>query len=590
VATSLAAISLLADFADDARRPADGDGSGAAQFDLGAVELAAPPAGSQPAGSQPVFVPAVVGLSEAAAVAALSAATLTTVVSQTYSATVPAGQVLSQTPGAGTEVAGGGTVQLVLSAGTTDIDPPSLAITVPSVPVLNEPVSLITVTYADTGSGVDLMTLRILLDGGDITAACFVWATMARCGEIGLQDGQHSIVVSIRDMAGNIATTSTQVMQDAVPPRLSIDTPVDGMVTTDRTVQVTGTIRDNLDMGGDSGLVRVSVNGLVAQVSNGRFVAEAVPLGRGPNTIRAMAVDQAGNTAAATTTVTFHDLSAPILLSLLAPMDGVVLASPDVTIHGTIDHVTGQETGVIVNGIVALVYEGRFAANHVPLEEGENVITVVATDSAGNTETTSITLYRDTSEGYIRLTADTYTGLAPFETALRLDGSIDMTASSITVTDAGNAQVLATTSETAYIVRLSAPGLYVLTAEATDYAANIYTYTVAILVADRTALDTVLRARWDGMKQALANRDIAQAVQYFTDETKGLYQEIFAVLSDQLPQLMQEMHSIELIGVEDNAATYRVRRTQLYGGQMLTVTYYAYFRPDRYGLWKILRY
>jgi hypothetical protein len=271
-------------------------------------------------------------------------------------------------------------------------------------------------------------------------------------------------------------------------------------------------------------------------------------------------------------------------------MDGVVLASPDVTIHGTIDHVTGQETGVIVNGIVALVYEGRFAANHVPLEEGENVITVVATDSAGNTETTSITLYRDTSEGYIRLTADTYTGLAPFETALRLDGSIDMTASSITVTDAGNAQVLATTSETAYIVRLSAPGLYVLTAEATDYAANIYTYTVAILVADRTALDTVLRARWDGMKQALANRDIAQAVQYFTDETKGLYQEIFAVLSDQLPQLMQEMHSIELIGVEDNAATYRVRRTQLYGGQMLTVTYYAYFRPDRYGLWKILRY
>jgi hypothetical protein len=261
-----------------------------------------------------------------------------------------------------------------------------------------------------------------------------------------------------------------------------------------------------------------------------------------------------------------------------------------VTIHGTLDNATGQETGVIVNGVVALVYEGRFAANHVPLEEGENVITVVATDNAGNMETTTITLYRDTSEGYIRLTADTYTGLAPFETVLRLDGPVDMTASSITVTDAVNAQVLSTTSEMAYIVRLLAPGLYFLTAEATDYAANIYTYTVAILVVDRTALDTMLQAKWGGMKHALANRDVAQAVQYFTDETKGLYQEIFALLSDQLPQLMQEMQDIELMAVEDNAATYRMRRTQLYGGQLLTITYYAYFRPDRTGLWKILRY
>ena len=278
-------------------------------------------------------------------------------------------------------------MQLVLSTGTTDIDPPSLAIIVPSVPVLNEPISLITVTDADTGSGIDLTALRILRDGVDITAACFVWATMASCEEIGFQDGQHSIAVSIRDMAGNIATTSTQVMQDARPPLLSIDTPVD------------------------------------------------------------------------------------------------------------IDNITGQETGVIVNGVVALVYEGRFAANHVPLEEGENVITVVATDSAGHTETTAITLYRDTSEGYVRLTADTSTGLAPFETVLRLDGPVDDTASSITVTDAVNAQVLATISETEYIVRLSAPGLYVLTAEATDYAANIYAYTVAIQVADRTALDTVLQAK-----------------------------------------------------------------------------------------------
>jgi hypothetical protein len=36
-----------------------------------------------------------------------------------------------------------------------------------------------------------------------------------------------------------------------------------------------------------------------------------------------------------------------------------------------------NDTGVTVNGQVAMVFNDRFVANHVPLQDGENTITVI---------------------------------------------------------------------------------------------------------------------------------------------------------------------------------------------------------------------
>jgi len=44
----------------------------------------------------------------------------------------------------------------------------------------------------------------------------------------------------------------------------------------------------------------------------------------------------------------------------------------------------GNETGVTLNGIVAVVYNGEFFVNHVPLEEGSNDITATATDTSAS--------------------------------------------------------------------------------------------------------------------------------------------------------------------------------------------------------------
>ena len=583
---SIAATSLLADFANDTGRPANGDNNGATQFDIGAMELLAPLAGPQY-----VLVPAVLGVAEAVAVSTLEAAGLTMgTINQTYSATVPAGQVLSQTPVAGTEVAGGTAVHVVISVGTTNITRPSLAITAPGVPVTNAQPG-ITVTYAAATSALDLTTLRILLDARDVTPFCVVGATAARCEEIFFDEGLHAIEVTLSDVAGNLATASRQVLLDTTPPQVAIDaSTASEITTTTASIRITGRLDDSRQGTVGSGPGQVTVNGVVAQVSAGRFVVEAVPLIPGRNTITVVALDSAGNTVTTMTTVVFRDPNALIILDILSPTEGALLVGPEVTIHGTITNATGHETGITVNGIIALVHDGQFVANHVPLQEGENILTVMATDSAGNTTSTFMTLHREATGEALRLTANTYTGLAPLEATLRLEGVAPIIASSLTVTGPEDAEVVLSPSATEYVVRLTAAGLYFVTAEASDEEDNQYTHTIALLVVDRLALDAALRSKWAGMKQAMATRNTQAAVNFFAEETKDLYQEVFTLLSPQLPQLVQEMQDIELIWAEDQTAQYRIRRHELYGGQPLTVTHYIYFRVDGDGLWKILRY
>lgn len=71
-------------------------------------------------GPQQVEVPAITGASQEAATAALAAAGLNWNVSGNYSSTVPAGSVISASPGDGSKVAKGSTVNLVVSNG---VDP-----------------------------------------------------------------------------------------------------------------------------------------------------------------------------------------------------------------------------------------------------------------------------------------------------------------------------------------------------------------------------------------------------------------------------------------------------------------------------------
>ncbi len=283
---------------------------------------------------------------------------------------------------------------------------------------------------------------------------------------------------------------------------------------------------------------------------------------------------------------TIADIAPSISIVISSPSDGDTISRPDVMVKGAIINNTGNETGVTVNGIVASVYGNQFIANHIPLTEGSNTITVTATDTAGNTATTSITVNSVTTGNYIRITSNIESGIAPLEVILRIDGSFSIIASNMHIEGPAQPEILYSSAEE-YKLKFIAEGIYYITASATGPDNITYLDTIAIMVFNKTQLDTVLKGKWEGMKKSLTAKDVEKAVSYFLITSQERYRYLFSSLLDLLPDIASNMQAtIEMIFAEDGIAQYRIKRLE----DVSEVTYYIYFGLDGDGVWKIQQF
>jgi len=291
-----------------------------------------------------------------------------------------------------------------------------------------------------------------------------------------------------------------------------------------------------------------------------------------------------GGTATAGVTVNVSSLE----ISITSPDNGNTVTQTHIMVRGTITNPLGNEVGVNVNRIVAMVYGDQFVANHVLLIEGENTITAVATDAAGNTARSSVTITAEPTERFIRIRANTESGVSPLETTLEVDGSFDFTESSISYTGPGTVEILDGTDDNEYNVKMTDTGIYYFTAEVTDDQNNLYTATKAVCVFDEGQLDVLLREKWNGMKSALGNGDIDGALAYFAKGYRDNYQKVFTSLTkDKLQAIVSEMREIEKIGIGENRATYGINRAETIKGVVHDITHYIFFVKDGRGLWKV---
>jgi hypothetical protein len=275
-----------------------------------------------------------------------------------------------------------------------------------------------------------------------------------------------------------------------------------------------------------------------------------------------------------------------LAIAITSPTDGANISRPDMTVKGTIMNSAGNETGVTVNGIVATVTGSEFIANHVPLQEGANTITVNAIDTAGGTATSSITVTAATSGRYITLTPTMLSGTSPLEVLLKIDGSFTITNSDLSSSGPGPVEYLPGTAVDEYKVRMTAEGIYSFTAEVTDDQNNTYMDTVEVVVQNKAAMDALLKAKWEGMKGAMIAADVHTAASYFITGKQEQYAGIFAALGGSLSQIAQNMQTISMIYVLKDVAKFRIRRLETEG----EITYYIYFVKDENGLWKIQQF
>lgn len=291
----------------------------------------------------------------------------------------------------------------------------------------------------------------------------------------------------------------------------------------------------------------------------------------------------------------FTTLDTPpaITLNITYPSDIAAIQRPDTLVTGTIVNATGNETGVTVNGVVAVVYNGQFFVNHLPLEDLENTITVNALDIENNRAATSITVFADATQPYVTLNSNIESGISPFDAYFSVDTAIPNSVSTYQMDGnyEGNFDIDYTGAAFDDVSFTYAyEGVYYPMILVTDSAGNGYTDTIAVVVQDRVELDALLQGKWGDMLTAMGNQDITGTLNYYVEDTKQLHNELYTALYDQLPQLALDMQVIEPVYIKEHIAKYRLRQDEMYGGQLRTFTYYIYFNKDKNGIWKIYRY
>ncbi|BBO72201.1 hypothetical protein DSCA_61310 [Desulfosarcina alkanivorans] len=254
-----------------------------------------------------------------------------------------------------------------------------------------------------------------------------------------------------------------------------------------------------------------------------------------------------------------------------------------------LDHAEGLETGLMVNSLPAMIDGDQFTVNHVPLIQGENIITAAATDASGLTLSDSITVNAEMPEDYIRLTASPVSGTSPFETTLRIDSSFAVASVQMTYFGPDDVTYL---DESMDEIRLevTTEGIHTFEIEATDSEGNVYTDEISIEVVDRAALDDLLQDKWTNMKAALMAGDVDGALEYHHEDARERYAAIYNALGDDLATLVGRMQNISWINYVNGVAKYRIRQNHEINGQVVTITYYIYFSRDKNGLWLIERY
>ena len=88
---------------------------------------------------------------------------------------------------------------------------------------------LVSCAYADAFTGVNAASAHLTLDGADVTAQATTTAQGLEYRPAdAIAEGQHSVAISIADVAGNIATSTWRFTVDTVPPQIADLSPADG--------------------------------------------------------------------------------------------------------------------------------------------------------------------------------------------------------------------------------------------------------------------------------------------------------------------------------------------------------------------------
>ncbi|MFC2051590.1 Ig-like domain-containing protein [Chloroflexota bacterium] len=262
---------------------------------------------------------------------------------------------------------------------------PVIKITSPSDGLVVSGTSITVTGTIDDTSAVTRASAEVVVNGVGFDLVPDPDATSGNFSQVvTLNAGTNTIAVRATDAGPQTGVSGTKtVVVNPLKPTIIITSPAEGSITSSTTATVQGTI-----VGGSSATLRV--NG-VAVATVGPTFSTLVNLSEGKNTIIASGYATGESTAAylgtsGIRTVT-RDKTAPVL-AIISPSSGAVVNTPGITVSGTVDDLTvTTATLTLSSGSEPIpVTEGTFS-HDVGLVTGANPISIVASDSLGNTST-----------------------------------------------------------------------------------------------------------------------------------------------------------------------------------------------------------
>lgn len=229
---------------------------------------------------------------------------------------------------AGTSTTVNGSTLAALKLRVKETVAPVITITSPStgayVSNAQQPVTC-TLVDESGGSGIDLSSLAVKLDGTAVAAATLSTTAITNGYSVtytpatALADGSHTVTVAVNDYDGNAATgKSTTYTVDTVPPTLNVTSPAPDLIANNASLAVAGTTNDATST---PVAIAVKLNGTdqgAVNVSSGAW-SKTVTLTEGTNTIIVTATDAAAQTTSVSRTVTLDTTAPSIKAVTIAP-------------------------------------------------------------------------------------------------------------------------------------------------------------------------------------------------------------------------------------------------------------------------------
>ncbi|MFA6579158.1 MAG: Ig-like domain-containing protein, partial [Elusimicrobiota bacterium] len=292
---------------------------------------------------------------------------------------------------------------ILLTILSYDVTPPALALLPVNGSTIAATIPLLSAAYSDADRGMDLASVRLLLDEVDVTNATTISASSAAfIPAAALAQGAHMFAAEVADLAGNRAAASSRFFIDSLPPLTTLL--VNGIPVSSNSAVIVST--DILafvavDTGVGVQETRYSLDSSTDEV----IFASTFSLAAGMHTLAFHSNDHAGNmepSRSTTLNVLLYDVDAPSLA--LSPVNGstITLSAPLITAAYS-DAGRGIDPGSVrllldAVDVTAQSVVSASSASFIPampLSQGTHAVSAEVADLAGNRATASLRFFID---------------------------------------------------------------------------------------------------------------------------------------------------------------------------------------------------